>query len=94
MVQQFVHHPDDYRIWDHYDRLQIPVLCLRGAESDLVLPETVQAMQTRGPGAAGRLQLVEVPGCGHAPALNVPAQLDLVSGFMDMAQAAHAANSA
>ena len=91
MVQQFVHHPDDYRIWDHYDRLQLPVLCLRGAESDLVLPETVRAMQTRGPGAAERLRLVEVPGCGHAPALNVPAQLDLVSDFIDAVQTAHSA---
>lgn len=88
MVQQFTQHPDDYRIWDHYDQIQVPVLCLRGAESDLVLRETVQAMATRGPGAAGRLQLVEVAGCGHAPALNVPAQLTLVSDFIDAAQAA------
>ena len=90
MVQQFNLQPDDYRIWEHYDRVQVPVLCLRGAESDLVLRETVQAMTTRGPGAAGRLQLVEVPGCGHAPALNVPAQLALVSDFIDAAQVAAA----
>ena len=90
MVQQFTAHPDDYRIWDHYDQIQVPVLCLRGEASDLVLRETVQAMTTRGPGAAGRLQLVEVPGCGHAPALNVPAQLTLVSDFIDAAQAASA----
>jgi len=90
MVQQFTAHPDDYRIWDHYDQIQVPVLCLRGAESDLVLRETVQAMATRGPGAAGRLQLVEVPGCGHAPALNVPSQLSLVSDFIDAVQAATA----
>lgn len=87
MVQQFTEHPDDYRIWDHYDQLRLPVLCLRGAESDLVLPETVQAMATRGPGSAGRLQLVEVPDCGHAPALNVISQLVLVSDFIDAAQA-------
>ena len=88
MVQQFTQHPDDYRIWDHYDQIQVPVLCLRGTESDLVLPETVKTMTTRGPGAVGRLQLIEVPGCGHAPALNVPAQLSLVSNFIDAAQAA------
>jgi pimeloyl-ACP methyl ester carboxylesterase len=28
MVRQFTDHPDDYRIWDHYDALEIPVLCL------------------------------------------------------------------
>ncbi len=86
MAQQFTAHPDDYLIWQHYDVLDIPVLCLRGAESDLVEAHTVAAMQTRGPGARGRLQVVEVPGCGHAPALNVPAQWDIVAAFL----AAHA----
>jgi pimeloyl-ACP methyl ester carboxylesterase len=85
MVQQFISHPDDYRIWEHYDALQIPVLSLRGAESDLVLAETIETMRLRGPGLAGRLQTVEVPGCGHAPALNVPTQLDCVAAFIDAA---------
>jgi hypothetical protein len=26
---------------------------------------------------------VEIPGCGHAPALNVPEQLDLVTSFIE-----------
>ncbi len=83
MVQQFTHHPDDYLVWDHYDALDIPVLCLRGADSDLVLRETTAEMKLRGPGAAGRLQVVEIEGCGHAPALNVPDQLELVASFID-----------
>jgi len=83
MVRQFTDHADDYRIWPHYDAIQVPVLCLRGAESDLVLSDTVAEMGRRGPGARGLLQVVEVPGCGHAPALNVPEQLDLVAGFID-----------
>jgi len=83
MVQQFIHHPDDYLLWDHYDALDIPVLCLRGADSDLVLPETMAEMQRRGPGLLGLLQVVEVPDCGHAPALNVPAQLDRVTAFVE-----------
>ncbi|MEO7105647.1 MAG: alpha/beta hydrolase [Rhodoferax sp.] len=82
MVQQFISHPDDYSIWQHYDALQIPVLCMRGADSDLVLPQTISAMRQRGPGLLGRLQVVEVPGCGHAPALNVPEQLDCVTAFI------------
>jgi pimeloyl-ACP methyl ester carboxylesterase len=82
MVQQFVSHPDDYLIWHHYDALEIPVLCLRGAQSDLVLPETLAAMRQRGPGLRGTLRVVEVPGCGHAPALNVPEHLALVSEFL------------
>lgn len=82
MVQQFTHHEYDYLIWDHYDRLHIPVLCLRGVDSDLVLPATIAEMHRRGPGQRGLLQVVEVPGCGHAPALNVPAHFALVDGFL------------
>lgn len=81
MVQQFIAHPDDYLIWDDYDVLDIPVLCLRGAESDLVLPDVTARMLQRGPGARGLTRIVEIPGCGHAPALNVPEQLDLVADF-------------
>lgn len=83
MVQQFICHPNDYLIWDHYDAINIPVLCLRGAESDLVLRETTHQMLLRGPGALGLTQVVEVQGCGHAPALNVPDQLALVAGFIE-----------
>ncbi|TXH90622.1 MAG: alpha/beta hydrolase [Rhodoferax sp.] len=88
MVQQFIAHPNDYLIWNHYDQIGIPVLCLRGANSDLVLPETVATMRSRGPGAAGRLTVVEVPDCGHAPALNVPSQLLCVGDFLARCEAA------
>ena len=82
MVRQFTAHEDDYLIWPHYDAIDVPVLVLRGAESDLVLPSAIDAMRRRGPGAAGLLQVIEVPGCGHAPALNVPAQLQPVEAFI------------
>ena len=82
MVQQFISHPTDYDIWPHYDALSVPVLCLHGVESDLVLDETIATMRQRGPGAAGRLQVMEVPNCGHAPALNVSEQLDCVTAFI------------
>jgi pimeloyl-ACP methyl ester carboxylesterase len=92
MVRQFTDHPDDYALWEHYDRIDVPVLCLRGAESDLVERETTAEMLRRGPGARGLARVVEVPGCGHAPALNVPEQLDLVAGFIDGCE--HAAGAA
>ena len=79
IVQQLIHYPDDYAVWHHFDAITIPVLCLRGAHSDLVLRTTTDAMMQRGPGAAGLLKVVEIEGCGHAPALNVPLQLDLVA---------------
>ena len=83
MVRQFIDHPRDYDLWEHYDRLHVPVLLLRGAESDLVLPDAAAEMMLRGPGALGLTRVVEVPGCGHAPALNVPEQLGLVRQFID-----------
>jgi len=78
MVMQFTHHPTDYDLWDAYERIDIPVLCLRGAESDLLLADTAEAMRDRGP----RALVVTIAGCGHAPALNVPEQLDLVQRFL------------
>jgi pimeloyl-ACP methyl ester carboxylesterase len=88
MVRQFIDHPNDYERWDDYDAIDVPVLLLRGAQSDLVLRETADEMQTRGPGRRGLLQVVEVPGCGHAPALNVPDQLDVVTAFIERHEAA------
>ncbi|MDP9993399.1 pimeloyl-ACP methyl ester carboxylesterase [Variovorax boronicumulans] len=82
MVKQFSAHDNDYLIWPHYDVIEVPVLCLRGAESDLVLPEVVEEMRRRGPGAEGRLRVIEIRGCGHAPALNVPEQLEPIEGFI------------
>lgn len=88
MVQQFTLHENDYLIWEHYDALDIPVLCLRGVDSDLVLRETTAEMLTRGPGARGLAQVIEVPGCGHAPALNVPEHYALVGQFLARAELA------
>lgn len=86
MARQFTVHPDDYLIWDHYDLLEVPVLCLHGVQSDLVLSPTIAAMRQRGPGLRGQLQVLEVPDCGHAPALNVPGQLEPIAAFIDAAQ--------
>lgn len=78
MVLQFEHHPQDYLQWQAWDGLRLPVLCLRGESSDLLLADTAEAMRTRGPMAV----VVTVPGCGHAPALNTPEQFALVERFL------------
>ena len=83
MVKQFISHPNDYLIWNHYDALDLPVLCMRGIDSDLVLRETMVQMMQRGPGLRGLTQVIEIEGCGHAPALNVPDQLNLVAKLID-----------
>ncbi len=79
MVRQFEAHPGDYDQWPAWDALQIPVLVLRGAHSDLLLPEVAEAMRNRGP----RAVVVTLPDCGHAPALNSPAQFALVERFFN-----------
>jgi pimeloyl-ACP methyl ester carboxylesterase len=79
MVLQFTHHPDDYNQWDAWDAIDVPTLCLRGESSDLLLPEVAEAMRSRGP----RAVVVTIPGCGHAPALNVPDQFALVERFLN-----------
>jgi pimeloyl-ACP methyl ester carboxylesterase len=77
MVRQFETHPDDYTQWEAWDRLDIPVLVLRGQDSDLLLPEVAEAMRSRGP----RAVVVTVPDCGHAPALNTAEHFGLVERF-------------
>ncbi len=79
MVLQFTHYPNDYDQWEAYDAVDVPTLCLRGESSDLLLPDVADAMRTRGP----RAVVVTIPGCGHAPPLNVPEQIALVERFFN-----------
>ena len=78
IVRQCFAHPNDFEQWELYDRLTVPTLVLRGATSDLLLPEIAQAMTRRGPKA----QVLEVPGCGHAPILNVAGQIEPIAAFL------------
>jgi len=79
IVAQFEAHPEDYERWGLYDTLALPLLVLRGASSDLLLPDVASEMGRRGP----RAQVVEIPGCGHAPGLNTPEQIGIVEAFLD-----------
>ncbi|MDW3207504.1 MAG: alpha/beta hydrolase [Alphaproteobacteria bacterium] len=55
----------DADLWYLWDAIRIPIFVMRGAESDLLTPEIAKEMTRRGPGA----EVLEIPGCGHAPAL-------------------------
>ena len=68
----------DIALWPVWDGVTAPSLVLRGAESDLLLPETAREMTERGPKA----RLLEVPGCGHAPALLAPSQTDPILAWL------------
>jgi pimeloyl-ACP methyl ester carboxylesterase len=65
-------------LWAAYERLTMPVLLLRGAESDLLAPATARAMTERGP----RARLHEFAGVGHAPMLVQPEQRAVVREFL------------
>jgi pimeloyl-ACP methyl ester carboxylesterase len=58
-----------------WERVRCPVLLLRGAESDLLLPETAHAM-------AAKAELVEFPAVGHAPSLMVAEQIEIVRSWL------------
>ncbi len=78
IVRQLFTRPFDYEQWEHWSTLALPVLVLRGVQSDLLLPDDVEKMRGTGP----RPTIVEIEGCGHAPALNVPSQIKIVSDFL------------
>lgn len=69
---------DDVDLWAIWDRIRCPVLVLRGADSDILLPETAEQMTRRGPSA----RVVEFPHTGHAPALMTEDQIAAVRGFL------------
>lgn len=70
-------------MWHLYGAITAKVLLLRGAESDLLSPNTAQRMATSGPHA----RLVEFAGVGHAPTLIAPDQLAVVTSFLLAADA-------
>ena len=65
-------------LWQLYDGIQAETLVLRGAQSDLLNPQTAHTMTLRGP----RARLVEFDGVGHAPTLIAPDQVAAVTGFL------------
>ncbi|MEP7280866.1 MAG: alpha/beta hydrolase [Rubrivivax sp.] len=65
-------------LWQAWDALRLPVLLLRGADSDLLSRATADAMCTRGPHAL----LHEFAGVGHAPTLVQPDQRQVVRDFL------------
>jgi len=65
-------------LWRSYDAITCPTLLLRGAESDLLTPQTAQAMVGRGP----RARLHEFAGVGHAPTLVADEQVAVVREFL------------
>lgn len=65
-------------LWKLYDNIKASTLLVRGAQSDLLSPQTAFAMTQRGPKA----KLVEFDGVGHAPTFIADDQVEVVASFL------------
>ncbi len=68
--------PKEVDLWPVWRQIGIPVLAIRGASSDLLLPETLERM------AAGGTATHVVPDAGHAPALMDAPTIAVIRGFL------------
>jgi pimeloyl-ACP methyl ester carboxylesterase len=66
-------------LWGAYACVNAPTLILHGAQSDLLLTDTIQKMVQLNPQATA----IRFPGVGHAPSLIIEDQIQAVVGFFD-----------
>ncbi len=78
IAEAFQGEMEDVELWEVWQAIDCPALVLRGERSDLLRPETAAEMKRTGPKA----EVVEIPDCGHAPALMDPHQTDLVRDWL------------
>ena len=71
--------PQDLDLWPLWAAVDMPALVLRGADSDLLLPDTIAEMKRRKP----ELDVVEFPKCGHAPMLYDDVQIGAVVDWLE-----------
>jgi pimeloyl-ACP methyl ester carboxylesterase len=64
--------------WEVWEAIEAPTLVLRGEHSDILPAETLAEMKERRP----EIETLVVEGCGHAPVLNVPEQVDPIREFL------------
>jgi pimeloyl-ACP methyl ester carboxylesterase len=82
-------------LWKEFDALaRVPMLVIRGANSDILSPETLAAMAARHPG----MESIEVPDQGHVPLLEGEDMLRRLTQFVAACEGArtspHAAGGA
>jgi pimeloyl-ACP methyl ester carboxylesterase len=69
----------DVDLWGIWTQVRCAVLSIRGAESDVLAPETVQRMAGSG---HAPVSCIAFHGCGHAPALMADDQIAAVLDFL------------
>jgi pimeloyl-ACP methyl ester carboxylesterase len=79
----------DVDLWAIWERVRCSVLVLRGENSFVLTEETAERMRTSGP----RATVVEIPYCGHAPALMSAEQIATIEEWLKTAEVSKAPRS-
>lgn len=78
IVAQLTHQRADLDLWHAWDAIRARTLLIRGESSDVLSEDLAAEMARRGP----KPRLYTVRGCGHAPTLASPDQLQAVQSFL------------
>jgi pimeloyl-ACP methyl ester carboxylesterase len=79
-------------LWREFDALgRVPVMLLRGENSDILSTETVAAMQARRADLRADLDVITVAGQGHAPLLTAADLIQRIAGFVTACESSHPA---
>jgi len=68
----------DLDFWSYWNRLDLPILVLKGGKSSVLTSETVRKMQLHQPD----MTIIELADIGHAPMLMGVEQINLVRDFL------------
>ena len=68
-----------FNIWEYWEKIQCPVLVLRGAESDFLTEELMNRMQDSLPHA----EFMDFDGIGHTLSLNSKKQIKIIQDWLD-----------
>lgn len=74
ITQQFSPTQGVISSWSDYARIDLPTHVIRGIQSDILTPEILTKMQQVGP----KPRATEIEGCGHAPTLSRPEDIQIV----------------
>jgi len=66
-------------LWSRWDRIECPVLVIRGEKSDFLTESIAQRMATTGPKA----EVITIPDVGHHPSLQSHEQISMITGWLD-----------